>query len=335
MSDGQHIDVVTARVALLGGGRVARAIARVLARQNGAPVSHWARDPIQRAALVAAVPSVRPAASIAEACSDATVVVLAVPATGLRDVARAFGQVSRGDQIVLHAARGVSAGFVLPHEIIRRETCVKKVAALGGPLYVDEAARDRPLVAVLAARFDEAFDAVRALVDGTTVRLHPTHDVLGVELAGAISLVATIAAGIAAGCGKGDTDQGLLLARGLLEASALGRMLGADAATFTGLAGIGDLIPRVVTTTQLHRKLGIAVASGARLADALAETSALEGPVTAREALRCAEAHGLALPLIAAVVRILDGACSPEDALERVLQLDLSLEPRAEREGHA
>ena len=144
--------------------------------------------------------------------------------------------------MALHACRGVETGFVLPSEVIRAETCLKKIGALGGPLYLDDAAHGRPPVAAVGARFDEVFRMVRALTTDTRVRAHTTHDLIGVELCGAISNVAQIAAGLAEGAGLGETDQGMLLVRGLAEAALLGVAQGAEPATFLGIAGVGDLI---------------------------------------------------------------------------------------------
>jgi glycerol-3-phosphate dehydrogenase (NAD(P)+) len=315
-------------VAVLGAGKVAQAVTSLLLRA-GAQVQLWARDSDKAKGLskhMAALGPVRVCGSVAEACGDADVIAFAVPAPAMASVARAVGAVARGDQIVLHVARGVEPGFVLGHQIVRRETCIKKIGVLGGPLYLDDAHAGRPLVAVLGARFDEVQRAVQRLTQGTPVRLHPTSDVVGVEVAGAISNVAQLAAGLAHGVGLGETDQGILLTRGLLEATRIGVALGAQAATFTGLAGVGDMIPRPVTSTKKHRALGERVAAGERVES---ELSALEGPLTAREAVLLGQRAGLELPLCRAVDDVLQGKQPALSALEAVLRLDLDLSPTA------
>jgi glycerol-3-phosphate dehydrogenase (NAD(P)+) len=117
-----------------------------------------------------------------------------------------------------------------------------------------------------------------------------------------------------------------LLTRGLLEATRIGVALGAQAATFTGLAGVGDMIPRPVTSTKKHRALGERVASGARVESELA---ALEGPLTAREAVLLGQRASLDLPLCRAVDDVLQGKQQALAALEAVLRLDLDLSPTA------
>ncbi len=313
------------KVAVLGAGKLGGAVTALLARA-GARVTLWARrSEAAQAVAQACGAGVDVAGTVADACGGAQLICFAVPVDALREVARAAGAATAGDQIALHACRGVETGFVLPSDVLRQETCLKKIGALGGPLYLDDAAHGRPLVAAVGARFDDVFRAVRLLTTNTRVRVHPTHDLIGVELCGAISNVAQIAAGLAEGAGLGETDQGTLLVRGLAEAAALGAARGAEAATFLGIAGVGDLIPRQVTSTRRNRHLGREIGQGTTAARAMASHAALEGPVTAREARTLGDRLGLKLPLIQAVDDVLWRGAAPAEALERVLALDLSL----------
>ena len=304
-------------VAILGAGNMAHAAGALIRRRGFVDIAVWARNGEAKAHLADAI-GARLAASVADACRDAALIFFAVPAHGFLEVADALGPVARGDQVVAHAARGVGDGCLLPHEMIRARTCIRKIAALGGPLYVDDATEGRPLSVIVASRFDEAIGLVREVTRANSsqqVRIHASHDIAGVEIAGAISNVARIAAGLARGASLGATDEGLLLVRALLEATKLGVALGAERDTFTGLAGLGDLIPRSVTSTRLHNELGMQLARGEQ---AFSESS-LEGPRTAREAADQAERLGLVLPLISAVRDILvDGPRSQETVRERL-----------------
>lgn len=320
-------------VAVLGAGKFGAAMALLLARA-GHEVRVWARRPAASALLAKAAPAaerMRAAATIEEACAGAALIAFAVPVGALREVARTAGNVTDGGQIALHACRGVDAGFTLAHQVIRQETCLRKIGVLGGPLYFDELTsspgeRGRPLVAVVASRFDELHRVIRAAVAGTRVRVHATYDVVGVEVAGAISNVSHLAAGIAEGLGLGETDQGLLLTHGLVEATRIGRALGAERSTFSGLAGVGDLIPRAVTSVRRHRSLGAEIGGGREAAQAAKAQPDLEGPHTLREARALGQRLGLALPLIEAVDDVLHRGERPAAALERVLSLDLDLD---------
>jgi glycerol-3-phosphate dehydrogenase (NAD(P)+) len=304
------------KVAVIGAGKLAVAAVAMLGRN--AAITAWARSPEARTRLqkegAVVVDDAR------DAVRDADVVFVAVPAPAFAAVVDAFADVARGDQILLHGTRGVAAGFALPHAVVRARSCIKKTAAIGGPLYLDDAAAGRPLSAAVASRFDEVVAVVRALTAGTPLRIHATRDVVGVEVAGALSNVGHLAAGLAQGVGLGETDQGLLAVRALLEAGLIGAELGAERATFNGLAGLGDLIPRQVTSSRRQREAGIAIAGGG-----VVEVEVLEGAVTAREAARFAERHGLALPLVGAVDDIVNGGAPARATLDRVLATELGL----------
>ncbi len=313
------------RIAILGGGAMGQAVAEILS-EAGADTTMWVRRPAARRALAKKRPKVAQAKSVAEAGAEADLVFVAVPAGAFREVVAAFGEAARPDHLLVHATRGVDGHFVLPHQVVREETCVRKIGVLGGPLHARDLVSGHPIAAVLASRFDETLAAVRAAVAGGAVHVHPSHDVVGVEVAGAIANVTALAVGMADQLGLGDTARGVLLTRGLVEASQVGRALGAEATTFAGLAGIGDLIPRRVAATERHHQVGAAVAQGTPLDAALAAAKGeVEGVHTAAAALDVADRLGLELPLAAAVHRILHGEAEAGPTLEAVLQLDLEL----------
>ncbi|MCK6546607.1 NAD(P)-binding domain-containing protein [Myxococcota bacterium] len=317
---------VRPRAAILGAGRMARAVAKILGA-SGAEVRLWARKPSEADALAHELGALATCATPAEALDGAGVVFLAVPGPAMLDVAELYGPHARGDHVVLHASRGVGPGFALPHQMIRAKTCVRKIGVLGGPLHARELATGRPFAAVIASRFGEVISLVQALTRGTPVMVHGSRDVVGVEVAGALSNVGALAAGMAEALDLGDTARGVLLTHGLAESKTLGVALGADPVTFSGLAGVGDLIPRKVSSTDRHRVVGAAVATGTPLATALAQAGGhVEGVDTAREAVLLAAKLGLELPLVSAVHDILEGRVPPKETLERVLRRDLDLD---------
>jgi glycerol-3-phosphate dehydrogenase (NAD(P)+) len=307
------------RLAIVGGGKLAHATLAMVGRN--ADVVAWARNASARARLADA--GVVVVDDAREAVAGADVVFLAVPAPAFVEVIDVFADATRADQHLLHAARGVGADFALPHALVRARCCIKKIAAIGGPLYLDDAAAGRPIAAAIASRFDEVFAVVRALTAGSPIRLHVTRDVTGVEVAGALSNLGHLAAGLAQGVGLSETDQGLLSLRALLEAGKIGAVLGAERATFNGLADVGDLLPRHVTSSRRHREVGAAIAGG--VVDDIVAFDALEGVATAREAARFAARHALALPLCLAVGDVLAGRRPAREALESVLALALGL----------
>lgn len=306
-------------LAVLGAGHMALAVSRI-ARAADVRTLVWARRPQAASELAAQVDGVEVVDTLAQACTPADVIFMAVPADAFADVARQYGEVARPDHMVLHATRGVGEGFVLPHELVRAESCARKVGVLGGPLYARELGSGRPLAAVIASRYAEVHAVLDFLAARAALHLYPSTDVAGVEIAGAMANVTALAVGVADGLDLGETVRGLLLMRGLHEGALLGRALGADPATFAGLAGVGDLVPRRVSSTDRHRGLGVKLAQGVPLTEILATTDGrMEGVTTAREAKKKAHTLGLRLPLVDTVVDILLGHGEPRQLIETVL----------------
>lgn len=313
------------RAAVLGAGRLGQAVAGILGAA-GVETRLWSRNGASASRVAKKAKGVKAVKTVEAACTDVELVVLAVTAGALREVVAAYGDTARGDHLVLHATRGVEEGFVLPHEIIREETCVRKIGVLGGPLHAGELTSGRALAVVLASRFDEVPAAIRAITDGSPIRVHPSRDVVGVEVAGIISNVTALATGMAGAVGLGETARGVLLTRGLQEASLVGLALGAAPETFAGLAGVGDLIPRKVSSTERHHQVGAAVAEGVPLEEALTQAGGeVEGVVSAEAAVELAAHRGLKLPLVTATHAILHGQAEASAALETVLSLDFDL----------
>lgn len=317
-------------VAVLGAGRLGQAVGAVLCA-GGADVRLWevndkARAEVEQECRAGILAGARVSAELGEVMEGAGTVIVAVPGPVFAEVAKAYGEYALGDHIVLHAARGVGEGFLLPHDAIRRFTCAKKIGALGGPLYFADLAERRPLFVALGTNFPEVTARIKKLTEGTPVRLHPCADVVGIEVAGAISNVSHLAAGMAEELELGQTARGVLLCRGLSEAMKLGVALGADPATFSGLAGVGDLIPREVSSTMRHDEMGRRLARGEALSECLQQMEGhVEGVTTAREARKKAKDLDLDLPLMCAVADILDGEADPGLRLDEVLDLDLEL----------
>lgn len=324
------------KVAILGGGRLAEVVGGVLARTARHDVVVWSRSEARRAHLRAALPfPVAP--DVPSAARDAAIVVFAVPVDALPEVAALYGPVARGDQVIVHGHRGTGPGFELPHALLRREVCVRKIVALGGPLHSRELRTERVLALQAACRFDAGHDALRALVEGTPVRVHATRDVVGVEVAGAIANVTAIACGMSDALGLGDTARGLLMMRGLIDAQRIGVTLGADPATFLGIVGLGELVPRKVSSVERHVRLGAELASGTPLAAASTpHEGAIEGVTTA---LAFAGWVGPPRPprasLVTAVARVLRGEQAALAAIEGLLATDLDdpIMPRVRAEA--
>ena len=304
---------------------MARALGRVLS-QTSAEVHLFVRNETRRAALAKELPGVHIDDDLAATCDGAETIFFAVPADQLAEAADRYGPYARGDHIVMTACRGVGPDFALPHALIRSKTCVRKIGVIGGPIHARELASGRPINTIVASRYGEVIDAARALTKGSPVTVHSTDDIVGVQVAGAIANVASIAAGMAEAIDLSSTARGLLIAHGLVDAKRLGTALGANERTFFGLAGIGELIPRQVTSMDRHQALGRKLASGTSLETALGE---LDGPVegvdTAAFAVEMGTQSKIPIPFVDAVQAAITGRLPAQEALEAVLQRSLNL----------
>jgi glycerol-3-phosphate dehydrogenase (NAD(P)+) len=168
---------------------------------------------------------------------------------------------------------------------------------------------------------------VTGALHGDALRIYSTQDVIGVEVGGAVKNVMAIGTGIADALGLGNNARAALITRGLAEATRLGVALGARAATFTGLTGLGDLILTCTGDLSRNRRVGLSLGRGIDLARALAELGHVaEGVWSAPAIAARARAAAVDMPITEAVCAVLDGRLSPRAALERLL----AREPRNE-----
>ncbi len=313
-------------LAVIGSGRMARALGLIVG-QTSADVRLFVRRPERRQRLAEELPDrVRLEDELSTAIDGASVIFFAVSIDELAEAAEEYGPYARGDHVVMTACRGVGPAFALPHNLIRSKTCVRKIGALGGPIHARELALGRQINAVMASRYGEVIETARAMTTGAPVTIHSSRDIVGVQVAGAIANVGSIAAGMAVALDLSDTARGLLLAHSLVDAKRLGTDLGADERTFYGLAGVGELIPRNVTSMDRHVEFGRMLAEGRAVADALASVDGtVEGATTAATAVAVATQRNLSLPLVEAVQSVLIGTQSARTALEAVLHRSLDL----------
>jgi glycerol-3-phosphate dehydrogenase (NAD(P)+) len=292
---------VSGHVAILGAGNWGTTLAH-LAGANGHDVRLWTREEATCRIINEEHrhPSAAPGLSIdgrvvsdldMESCvRDARCVMLVVPAQAFREVARALGDQVTPSQIVLHATKGIELGSHLRMtEILAEETCAKIVGVLGGPNLAREIARGEPAGTVVASRFPRAVATARSVFGSPRFMVFRSDDVVGVELAGALKNVVALAAGMARGMGLGENAKALLIARGLAEISALASAMGARPATLAGLAGVGDLIATCASSDSRNHRVGVALARGESLAEAVTALGMVaEGVSTASAAAELA-----------------------------------------------
>jgi len=196
-----------------------------------------------------------------------------------------------------------------------------RVGVLSGPSFAIEVARGQPTALVAASSDASVGAAAVAAFHHAGLRIYTTADPIGVEVGGAVKNVLAIATGIADGMGLGLNARAALVTRGLAEMTRLGVALGADARTFMGLSGLGDLVLTATGDLSRNRTVGIELAGGKALVDILTGLGHVaEGVRSAPMVLARAAASGVEMPIVAAVADVLAGKIGPEDALEQLMR---------------
>jgi glycerol-3-phosphate dehydrogenase (NAD(P)+) len=306
-------------------------------------VSLWSRDAAHREALRAdrqnrrylegaGFPAgLRISDSLPDSLAGAQFAVLAVPTAGLRTTLEQLRPLAQRPALVW-LCKGFEAGSMrLPHQVLADVLSdTRRTAVLSGPSFADEVARGLPAAVTLASSDNDfAAYAAQSLHTGR-LRIYSSDDLVGVEIGGAVKNVIAIAAGVCDGLNLGNSARAALITRGLAEITRLGVRLGGRIETFMGLSGVGDLSLTCTSDLSRNRRVGLALASGARLNDILSNLGHVaEGVNTAREVWRLAQQLKVDMPITEAITRVLDGGLSPLAAVEALLQR----EPKAERAG--
>jgi glycerol-3-phosphate dehydrogenase (NAD(P)+) len=326
------------RIAILGGGAWGTALACALAARQD--VMLWARSPEHARQLhqqrtnerylpgVALPPSIGVTSDLPQAVQFAHQGLLAVatPTAGLRPLLQALRTLPDLPPVLWLCKGFERDSGMLPHQIVAAELPQHPCGPLSGPSFADEVARGLPTALTVAGSSAFCSQVTRAL-HGEALRIYSTHDVVGVEVGGAVKNVMAIGTGIADALGLGNNARAALITRGLAETTRLGVALGGRAGTFTGLTGLGDLLLTCTGDLSRNRRVGLALGHGVPLQRALAELGHVaEGVWSAPATVARAREAGVDMPITEAVCAVLDGRLGPQAALERLL----AREPRNE-----
>ncbi len=263
-----------------------------------------------------------------EALADAAFVVYATPAQHLRGIAAAGARYVRSDATLVVASKGVErVTLALMSDVIEHEVPNHDVVAISGPSFAAEVAAGLPTAVVAAARNPGAATAVQAAFAGAAFRVYTHDDLVGVELGGALKNVMAVATGIHDGVGLGNNSRAALITRGLAEMTRLGVALGANPATFAGLAGLGDLVLTCTGSLSRNRALGVEIGRGRSLAEVLkGKHTVAEGVETTASAVELAKREGVEMPIAAGVYRILFEGHTAKAAVQELMARELRAE---------
>ena len=264
-------------------------------------------------------------ANLAQASVNAECVVVAVPSQPFRDVTNSLRDFTG---TIVSVTKGIEYDTGLTMCGVLAETAPRsKTAALSGPSFAVEVARDIPTATVAASREPETAATVQALFSRPAFRVYTGTDVLGVELGGALKNVIAIAAGVSDGLGFGDNSKAALVTRAIVEMRRLGTACGAQTDTFTGLSGLGDLMVTCFSKLSRNRGFGERVGKGERPTNVAASMLAVaEGYPTARSAWQLARKHKVTTPVIDEVYAMLYQSKNVAQAVRDLMTRDLKAE---------
>jgi glycerol-3-phosphate dehydrogenase (NAD(P)+) len=267
---------------------------------------------------------------ISAAIAGAKIILIAVPSVGFRDTLTALQPLLPADACLISATKGLDldTGELL-HDVAKDILTTNfSYAVLSGPSFAREVAAGLPTAVVIASKQPAFAQELLPIFNSAIFRIYLSDDIIGVEIGGVAKNVLAIATGISDGMGFGANARSALITRGLVEMTRLGVKLGGVKETFSGLAGLGDLILTCTDDQSRNRRFGLALANSKSPKEAEAAIGqVVEGKRNAELLNNLAERYDVDMPITAAVWEILQGEIAPKVAMENLL----AREPKAER----
>ena len=328
------------KIIVLGAGAWGSAVAMSAAQHPARhAVTLWARDAAQAQSMRAQAQNARylpgialpPALSVVDddfraLLPGADLVIVATPMAALRGMLLALrgctapvAWLCKGFEAVPAGANSASFGL-LAHEVQAQVAPVLIAGVVSGPSFAQEVALGQPTALVAASAHAAVRDALVNAFHSPSVRVYANEDIVGVEVGGAVKNVLAIATGLCDGLALGLNARAALITRGLAEMTRLGLALGARPDTFMGLSGLGDLVLTATGDLSRNRRVGMLLAQGQTLAQAVESLGHVaEGVYSARTVVQRAQTLGVDMPIAEAAVALLDGRLQPAEAVARLM----------------
>ncbi len=321
------------KVAVIGGGSWGTVLAN-LAAQNSREIRLWVREEEQARAINATRANAKYSEGLqlserVQALSDVArvfeggvqAVIWALPSQSCRDEARRLASYFLGDEILLHATKGVEEKTLKRiSQVLREEIPCPRIGVISGPNLAGEVSKGEPAATVVASVFDEVVDAGQALLAGERFRVYGAKDVVGVEWAGTLKNILAIAAGALDAMKLGWNARAMLITRGLAEIVRFGVAMGAEESTFLGLAGVGDLLATCSSPLSRNYRVGLRLAQDEKLQDILADLGATaEGVRTTKSVWDYAHARRISMPITEGVNLLLRGESNVKEILHALM----------------
>lgn len=328
------------KIIVLGAGAWGSAVAMSAAQHPaGHAVTLWARDAAQAQSMRAKAQNARylpgialpPSLSVVDGdfralLPGADLVIVATPMAALRGMLLALrgctapvAWLCKGFEAVPAGANSASFGL-LAHEVQAQVAPDLIAGVFSGPSFAQEVALGQPTALVAASAHAAVRDALVKAFHSPSVRVYANEDIVGVEVGGAVKNVLAIATGLCDGLALGLNARAALITRGLAEMTRLGLALGARPDTFMGLSGLGDLVLTATGDLSRNRRVGILLAQGQTLAQAVESLGHVaEGVYSARTVVQRAQTLGVDMPIAEAAVALLDGRLQPAEAVAQLM----------------
>ncbi|RDW22036.1 NAD(P)H-dependent glycerol-3-phosphate dehydrogenase [Oceanobacillus chungangensis] len=322
------------KVAVLGAGSWGTALSIVLA-DNGHDVHLWSHRENQvnlinethrnEQYLDVTLPNqIKAYASLNEAVSGVSVIVVVVPTKAIREVCSQLNSIVKERVTIIHAAKGIEpVTLKRVSEMISEEMdnySEEDIVVLSGPSHAEEVALRHPTTVTVSSVNTNNAKIAQSLFISDTFRVYTSPDIIGVELGGALKNIIALGAGISDGLGYGDNAKAALITRGLAEIARLGTKLGANPLSFLGLSGVGDLI---VTCTSVHSRnwrAGNLLGKGLKLDDVLSQMGmVVEGVRTVKAAYQFSWEQNVEMPITTGIHQILFEDKAPKDVVDQLM----------------
>ncbi len=318
----------SSHISVIGDGGWGTTLAVLLA-EKGHPVTLWGAFPdyvaqVRRTRVnekflpgITIPKTVALTSSLDEALGASDIIVLAVPSQYLTATLKNIRQCDHAGKAFVSVVKGIDTRtFLTMTQLIAKELGKVRVGVLSGPTIAIEVAKKIPTTAVSASLDTRLARQVQEIFSCPTFRVYTNRDVLGVEICGSVKNVIALACGICDGLGFGTNTKAALLTRGLVEMTRLGKALGANPRTFTGLAGLGDLATTCFSPNSRNRFVGHELGKGRSIKDILASMDAVaEGVVTAKAVHDLARKMKIDMPITEAVYQVVYGHRDPRKAV--------------------
>ncbi|NMD70309.1 NAD(P)H-dependent glycerol-3-phosphate dehydrogenase [Bacillus sp. DNRA2] len=323
------------KVAVIGAGSWGTALAIVLS-DNGHEVRLWGHNEAQIDEInhshtnkkylpdIELPTTIKGYSSLSDALSDLNIIILAVPTKAIREVIRKIVDCKPDPLTIVHVSKGIEPDTLLRiSEIIEQEmdkALLQDVVVLSGPSHAEEVSLRHPTTVAVTSRNMVAAEGIQDLFINSNFRVYTNPDVVGVEIGGALKNIIALAAGISDGLGFGDNAKAALMTRGLAEIARLGTKMGANPLTFSGLAGIGDLI---VTCTSVHSRnwrAGNMLGKGKSLDEVLDNMGmVVEGVRTTKAAYQLSQKYDVSMPITNVLYDVLFNGLNPKVGVESLM----------------